>query len=142
MLYILEQHTRSTGADRTMPVYEYRCANCRRRSSHLFRTFASIATPACPHCGAAPEQMQKLISRVTVMKSEESRLEDLADPGMFGDVDENDPRSVARWARKLGQQLGDDLPDDYGEMVDQLESGDLGDEEGAASGDSFAGDDL
>jgi hypothetical protein len=75
--------------------------------------------------------MQKLISRVTVMKSEESRLEELADPSLFADVDENDPRSVARWARKLGQQLGDDLPDDYDEMVDQLESGELPDEEGA-----------
>ena len=115
-----------------MPVYEYRCGACRRRSSHLFRTFASVATPACPHCGAPAEQMRKLISRVSVMKSEESRLDDLADPGMFADVDENDPRSVARWARKLGEQLGDDLPDDYGEMVEQLESGELGDEEGAA----------
>jgi putative FmdB family regulatory protein len=106
-----------------MPVYEYRCASCRRRSSHFFRTFASVAVPACPHCGAQPEQMSKLISRVAVMKSEESRLENLADPSMFSDVDENDPRSVARWARKLGQHLGDDLPDDYGEMVDQIESG-------------------
>jgi len=86
--------------------------------------------------------MQKLISRVAVMKSEESRLEDLSDPSMFSDVDENDPRSVARWARKLGQQLGDDLPEDYGEMVEQLESGDLGDEEGAAEDGSFGGDDL
>jgi putative FmdB family regulatory protein len=127
-----------------MPVYEYRCGTCRRRSSHLFRTFASVATPACPHCGGPAEQMQKLISRVTVMKSEESRLEDLADPSMFGDVDENDPRRVARGARKLGQQLGDDLPEDYGEMVEQLESGDLGDEEGAADdGGSFdAGPDF
>ncbi|MBI3974519.1 MAG: zinc ribbon domain-containing protein [Chloroflexi bacterium] len=126
-----------------MPVYEYRCASCRRRSSHLFRTFASIATPPCPHCGAKPERMQKLISRVVVMKSEESRLEDLADPSTFADVDENDPRSVARWARKLGEQLGDDLPDDYGEMVDQLESGELGDEsDEAAGGIPPAADDL
>ncbi len=114
-----------------MPVYEYRCGSCRRRSSHLFLSFASVVTPSCPHCGAPPEAMQKLISRVTVMKSEESRLEELADPSLFADVDENDPRSVARWARKLGQQLGDDLPDDYDEMVDQLESGELPDEEGA-----------
>ncbi|MGH2352615.1 MAG: FmdB family zinc ribbon protein [Chloroflexota bacterium] len=118
-----------------MPIYEYRCAACRRRSSHLFRTFAAVATPSCPHCGAQPEQMTKLISRVAVMKSEESRLEDLADPSMFADVDENDPRSVARWARKLGQQLGDDLPEDYGEMVEQLESGEMPEEmEGAADG--------
>lgn len=82
--------------------------------------------------------MQKLVSRVAVMKSEESRLEDLADPSMFADVDENDPRSVAKWARKLGQQMGDDVPEDYGEIVDQLESGDLSEsEEGAADGDSF-----
>ncbi len=122
-----------------MPVYEYRCGACRRRSSHLFRTFASIATPSCPHCGAAPEQMTKLISRVAVMKSEESRLEGLADPGMFADVDENDPRSVARWARKLGQQMGEDLGEDWDEMVDKLEAGeDVGDEETVGAGDAAA----
>ena len=75
------------------------------------------------------------MSRGAVMKSEESRLDSLADPGQFGDVDENDPRSVARWARKLGEQLGDDLPADYGEMVDQIESGDGPDDEGGAVGD-------
>jgi putative FmdB family regulatory protein len=125
-----------------MPVYEYRCGACKRRSSQLFRTFASVATPDCPFCGAPAAQMTKLISRVAVMKSEEARLEALADPGMFADVDENDPRSVARWARKLGAQLGDDLPDDYEEMVDQIEQGDEpGDDEGAAdssSSDSFS----
>jgi putative FmdB family regulatory protein len=123
-----------------MPVYEYRCSNCRRRSSHLFRTFAAVATPACPHCGAAPEQMAKLISRVAVMKSEEARIESLADPSMFADVDENDPRSVARWARKLGEQMGEDLPDDYGEMVDQLESGELPDDMAGGEGGDAGGD--
>lgn len=125
-----------------MPVYEYRCGACKRRSSAFFKSFASVATPACSHCGAPPETMTKLISRVTVMKSEESRLEDMADPSMFSDLDENDPRSVARWARKLGQQLGDDLPGDYGEMVDQLESGEMPDKaDGEDAGDAaFAGD--
>ena len=122
-----------------MPVYEYRCGACRRRSTHFFRSFAAVATPGCPHCGAPAEQMNKLMSRVAVMKSEESRLDSLADPGQFGDVDENDPRSVARWARKLGQQMGEDLGDDWGEMVDKLEAGeDLGDEDmggGAGAGD-------
>ena len=127
-----------------MPVYEYRCAACRRRQSHYFQTFSSVTTPGCQYCGAPPERMHKLVSRFAVMKSEESRLDDLSDPSMFGDVDENDPRSVARWARKLGEQLGEDLPDDYSEMVDQIESGDLGDEEGATDdGGSFdAGGDV
>ena len=118
-----------------MPVYEYRCGSCRRRSSKLFRTFAEVATPECPYCGAAPEQMTKLISRVAVMKSEEARLEQLADPSMFADVDENDPRSVARWARKLGESMGEDLPEDYGEMVDQLESGEMPEDVAGVGGD-------
>src|SRR5688572_13613794 len=122
-----------------MPVYEYRCGSCRRRSSKLFRTFAEVATPECPYCGAAPEHMTKLISRVAVMKSEEARLEQLADPSMFADVDENDPRSVARWARKLGESMGDDLPEDYGEMVDQLESGEMPDDVAGVGGDEGGG---
>ena len=123
-----------------MPVYEYRCNTCRRRSTVLFRTFAAVATPACSHCGAPPEQMQKLMSRVAVMKSEEARLEAMADPAMFSDVDENDPRSVAKWARKLGEHLGEDAPDDYSEMVEQLESGEVPEDIGGAAGeDSAAG---
>jgi hypothetical protein len=71
------------------------------------------------------------------LKSEDAQLEDLSDPSNFGDLDENDPKSVARWARKLGQQMGEDLGDDWGEMVDRLEAGeDLDGEggEGAADG--------
>jgi hypothetical protein len=73
----------------------------------------------------------RLVSRVFQLKSEDAQIEDLADPSSFGDLDENDPKSVARWARKLGSQMGEDLGDDWGEMVDRLEAGeDLGDEGG------------
>src|SRR5215207_3396517 len=104
-----------------MPIYEYRCADCNRRSSHLFQTFsaASTATPTCSHCGSA--NISRLVSRVFQLRSEDAQLDDLADPSAFGDLDENDPKSVARWARKLGQQMGEDLGDDWGEMVDKLE---------------------
>ena len=62
------------------------------------------------------------------MKSEESRLEELADPSSLGDLDENDPKSVARWARKMGEQMGEDLGPEYDEMVDRLEAGEMPDE--------------
>jgi putative FmdB family regulatory protein len=112
-----------------MPIYEYRCADCKRRSSLYYQTFsaASAATPECEHC--ASTNVSRLVSRVFQLKSEDAQLEDLADPSTFGDLDENDPKSVARWARKLGQQMGEDLGDDWGEMVDRLEAGeDLGEE--------------
>src|SRR5205807_341016 len=103
---------------RPMPIYEYRCADCHRRSSLYYQTFsaAESATPTCSHCGSA--KVSKLVSRVFQLKSEDAQLDDLADPSNFGDLDENDPKSVARWARKLGQQMGEDLGDDWGDMVD------------------------
>jgi len=75
------------------------------------------------------------MSRFATVRSEDERLESLADPSSFGDLDENDPKSVARWARKLGQQMGEDLGDDWGEMVDKLEAGeDMGEEGGDGLG--------
>src|SRR5215210_4739622 len=108
-----------------MPIYEYRCGACRRRSSLFFQSFSAAerAEPRCEHCGSA--DVARLVSRVAVLKSEDSRMEDMSDPSTFGDVDENDPRSIARWARKMGEQLGDDMGDDFKEMVDQMEAGEM-----------------
>jgi putative FmdB family regulatory protein len=125
-----------------MPIYEYRCADCRRRSSLFYQTFsaAASATPTCEHCGSG--NVARLVSRVFQLKSEDAQLEDLADPSSFGDLDENDPKSVARWARKLGQQMGEDLGDDWSEMVDRLEAGeDLGEEGGPEGMGEMGGDD-
>ncbi|HYS29839.1 MAG TPA: zinc ribbon domain-containing protein, partial [Candidatus Limnocylindria bacterium] len=56
--------------------------------------------------------------------SEDSRMESMADRADLGDVDENDPHSVARWARKMGQELGDDeMREDLDDAVDELEEG-------------------
>lgn len=125
-----------------MPIYEYRCGACRRRSSLYYQTFAAAerAEPRCEHCGSA--DVSRLVSRVAVLKSEESRLDDLADDAALADVDENDPRSIARWARRMGEQLGDDVGDDFREMVDQLEAGEMPDDlpdGGAMDEDGFGG---
>jgi len=108
-----------------MPIYEYRCGACRRRSSLYYQSFSAAerAEPRCEHCNSA--DVSRLVSRVAVLKSEESRLDDLSDDAALGDVDENDPRSIARWARRMGEQLGEDVGDDFREMVDQLESGEM-----------------
>jgi hypothetical protein len=41
----------------------------------------------------------------------------------MGGFDENDPVSIARYARKMGRELGEDMPPEFDEMVDRLESG-------------------
>ena len=122
-----------------MPIYEYRCESCRRYHQQLVLSLANYQTPACPRCGK--NTLRKLVSRFAVMRSEESRLDDLADPSSFGDLDENDPRSVARWARKMGDTLGEDLGPEFDEMVDRMAAGEMADEEGAP-GDGGPGDDV
>jgi putative FmdB family regulatory protein len=106
-----------------MPIYEYRCHDCRRRVSIWWRTFseAETGTPHCPRCGG--ESLDRLVSKVRVIRSEESRLEDLADPSNLGDLDEEDPRSIARWMRKMGQEAGEDMGPEFEEVVDRLEAG-------------------
>lgn len=113
-----------------MPIYEYRCGGCQKKVSRFYQTFSAAerAVPTCPHCGST--ELSKLVSRVFQIKSEDARLDELSDPAAFGSLDENDPRSVAQWARKLGDQMGEDLGDDWDEMVDRIEAGDDLSEEG------------
>jgi hypothetical protein len=59
------------------------------------------------------------MSRFATVKSEEARLESLADSGSFGDMDENDPASVARFMKKMGREFGDELGDDFESAVDE-----------------------
>ena len=106
-----------------MPIYEYRCGDCKRRVSIFYRSFTNTDKGAqCPNCGGT--NLTRLVSRVATVKSEEARMEALSDPSSFGGVDENDPKSMARFMRKMGDQVGgEDLGPEFSEMVDRLESG-------------------
>lgn len=105
-----------------MPIYEYRCHDCRHRISLFYRSFSDIEDePACPRCGGT--HLTRLISRVSVIRSEDSRLDDLADPSMLGDLDEDDPKSIARWMRKMSAETGEEMPQEFDEVIDRLESG-------------------
>jgi putative FmdB family regulatory protein len=85
-----------------VPIYEYHCEDCRRRVSILDRSISNPGTPTCPRCGG--HRLERLMSRFARVRSEESRLDALADPGSFGDLDENDPASVARWADQMVEE--------------------------------------
>jgi putative FmdB family regulatory protein len=115
-----------------MPIYEYRCLDCGRYQSVLVRTYNDPTDLICPRCKGV--HLRKLVSKFAVLRSEESRLDQIADPAFLGDVDENDPKSVARWARRMGSEVGEDLGDEFHEMVDRLEAGEMP-EDGEAGGD-------
>lgn len=116
-----------------MPIYEYRCEQCSRKTSVLTLRVGETVEPTCDHCGSP--KLRRLMSRFATIKSEDARLEALADPSSLGDIDENDPKSMARWMRKMGKELGEETAgEDFDEMVNEIEAGGLDDDAGEESG--------
>ena len=105
-----------------MPFYEYRCNDCH----NFIRVFYSYeefdeAIPECSKCGSS--DLKRLISRVALSKSEESRLESMDPDSMMAGLDEEDPRSLGKFMRKMSSEMGEDLGDEFEEVVGRLESG-------------------
>jgi len=59
------------------------------------------------------------MSRFSTVKSEDARLDALADSSSLGDLDEDNPASVARFMKKMGREFGDDLGDDFESAMDE-----------------------
>jgi len=102
-----------------MPIYEYRCLQCRKRNTIL------ILNPnqevSCSHCQS--KNLERLMSRFAAPKSEEARMEALADPSKFGDLDENDPKSMTRFMKKMGKEMGEDLGEDFDQALEEAGGG-------------------
>ena len=105
-----------------MPYYDYRCNQCGRRL-RLFMSYKEYdtAVPTCTHCQSS--NLKRLINRVRVVKSEDARMDALADDSALAGLDENDPRSLGRFMRKMSSEMGEDLGDEFDEVVNRLESG-------------------
>ncbi len=52
-----------------MPIYEYRCEECGKRSSALLASYSS-PDPVCPHCGKPG--LRRLVSTFATVSSGES----------------------------------------------------------------------
>lgn len=114
-----------------MPIYEYRCPACGKKSSRIWMrlpTAADEAALACPACGAG--RLARLMSRFASPKSEERRLESLAGDSALAGVDENDPRGMARLMRRMSEETGEPLEGEDSEMLERMEAGEMPPEDG------------
>jgi len=87
-----------------MPIYEFRCDDCGKISEFLLIKSDGTFIPQCKRCKS--KKMSRVLSRVRVIRSEESRMETLADPTKWGGLDEKDPKSMAKWMKKMGKEMG------------------------------------
>ena len=104
-----------------MPIYQYRCLNCHKRFE-VYLSYAEYGTRPvhCAHCGSA--DVLRRIGRIRIAKSEESRLDDLADPSALAGL-EDDPRELGRMMRKMSSEMGEELGPEFDEVVGRLEAG-------------------
>ena len=104
-----------------MPTYVYRCLECTKRFE-IFLTYDEYGTKSvvCPHCQS--ERVQRRIGRVRFARSEESRLDNLADPSALEGL-EDDPQALGRMMRQMSHEMGEELGPEFDEVVDRLESG-------------------
>jgi putative FmdB family regulatory protein len=118
-----------------MPIYEYVCQSCGKRINFLVLNRESFS-PKCNKCGS--NDLRRIMSRFCAVRSEESRLESLADSSKWGDLDENDPKSMVKFMKKMGRELGDELGEDYDQLIEEAEQ----EAANSAAGGSNTGDEI
>lgn len=100
-----------------MPIYEFKCDVCKK----TFTIFCPIDKRdnayKCKFCNS--EKSKRLVSKVKTVRSEEQLLEKLADPSNLAGIDENDPASMARWAKKMAREMGENMDDEIDEMAQE-----------------------
>lgn len=111
-----------------MPVYEFACNACDAAVSIFVRSMNSPVSGTCERCGS--NDLRRLMSKFAFTRSSFSG--DLDAFEQLGDVD--DPRAMANWARKMQEQVGDDLGSEFNDMVGQMERGQSIDPGGADDG--------
>jgi putative FmdB family regulatory protein len=71
-----------------MPVYEYDCESCGKRSDSFLRSVGADGPSACPHCGSA--RIKRAVSRVVFVKSAQTKLDEL-NPKYERMIDDSSP---------------------------------------------------
>ena len=108
-----------------MPLYDYTCQDCQTRFD-VFMSYSEYGQKNvnCPHCKSG--NVRRRIPRIRMAKSDSSRAdslsEDFSDPSSLAGL-ENDPQAMGRVMRKMGREMGEELPPEFNEVVDRLEKG-------------------
>ncbi|MFC2058709.1 zinc ribbon domain-containing protein [Chloroflexota bacterium] len=95
-----------------MPIYEFQCNECKRKSSFLQRSVSASLSPVCPGCGSS--DLVRCVSKFAYHKSGATILEEAGDPSLAHENPDyyKDPRVIGRWAEKRLADMGVDMNSD------------------------------
>jgi len=106
-----------------MPVYEFYCPECRKKSSFLVRSLSSFE-PKCSICGSP--DVSRVISTFAYHKSLKTIHEESGEPSMFSGPDYyKDPRNIGRWAERKFQDMGMEMPSEIQQEIQAAREGEL-----------------
>ena len=105
-----------------MPTYDFICNNCEKRFD-VFLTFSEYGKKAvhCVHCQSG--NVRRRMTKVRIARTEESRIESVANDFSGFEGIEDDPKALGQMMRKMGSEMGEDLPPEFDDVVDRLEAG-------------------
>ena len=105
-----------------MPIYEYRCADCGKRTELFQRSQARPDPPACAHCGSF--RARRAPSHFATPKSEQQVLEQYGTPRPgSGPEAYRDPRQIGRWTERRLEELGVEMPQQARTLIDAAREG-------------------
>jgi putative FmdB family regulatory protein len=109
-----------------VPVYDYDCLNCGKKFGLFFsyKEYGKVEA-ACTSCHSL--QVVRRIGRIRVAKSDESRMADFSSPEALDGIDE-DPQRLGGMMRRMSSQMGEDMGEEFNEVVGRLEKGDSPDQ--------------
>src|SRR2546423_6308188 len=114
-----------------MPIYEFVCSQCSRKFRKLVGVVAQPSPLACPKCQST--ELNRQLSRFSRVRNEDDALDSLADEmESLGDTD--DPKTLRRMMKEVSGAMGEDLDDDFEEMMEADISGEGEGNAGAAEG--------
>ena len=90
-----------------------------------FKEYGAKPTIKCAYCKST--DVRRRMTKVRIAKSEESRTEAMVDKFSGLDGLEDDPKALGQVMRRMkgemGDEVGQDIPAEFDEVVDRLESG-------------------
>lgn len=117
-----------------MPIYEFTCHQCHRRTTVFVRSFSQTINTTCPSCGRG--ELSRLISPFSVLRPLEAEGGEL-EADLEG-RDEEDPRDMSSLMRHISEKTGEPLTPELEEMVERMESGQIPKEWAGDFGDESA----
>lgn len=107
-----------------MPIYEFVCRACNKRSSFFIRSMNQSFSPVCPACGGT--DLTRAISTFAHHKSIKTIHEESGEPTMNAPLEYyKDPRNIGRWTEKRFQDMGMEIPDSVKQTIDAAREGEL-----------------